>query len=294
MNRQRRILSKVISVFFLTALLAGTVFAAPEDTQEDASMDMGFFIETPSPPEGFVLEGMECLFANGTSLVLLPPASPADGFVHEEELQQELGNGLSPAVPGDGAMATWEEDGETRYVLVSSDARIFGGSYSRPLISDVEITAQGDPGSGAYPCVAFLFGGGYNDDVTGNVRITLKDSHVLYVIGGGLHGCINGTVSISSEGSDFRQELIGSSLTDPLGHSQGNGYEEEEQVYNDDTYLISQMQIALNEAGYDCGEPDGTLNAETLEAMMSYQEEHGLKVTSDVLASFLIRLNVLR
>lgn len=70
--------------------------------------------------------------------------------------------------------------------------------------------------------------------------------------------------------------------------------EEEEQLYNDDSYSILNMQIALNEAGYDCGTPDGSLGPKTLEAMQAYQEDQGLPVTTDVTASLLISLNVLR
>ena len=70
--------------------------------------------------------------------------------------------------------------------------------------------------------------------------------------------------------------------------------EEEEQLYNDDSYSILNMQIALNEAGYDCGTPDGSLGPNTLEAMQAYQKDQGMSVTTDVTASLLISLNVLR
>lgn len=70
--------------------------------------------------------------------------------------------------------------------------------------------------------------------------------------------------------------------------------DEEEQLYNDDSYSILNMQIALNESGYDCGTPDGSLGPKTLEAMQAYQKDQGMPVTTDVTAGLLISLNVLR
>ena len=59
-------------------------------------------------------------------------------------------------------------------------------------------------------------------------------------------------------------------------------------------HSILNMQIALNEAGYYCETADGSLGPKTLEAMWAYQKDQGMSVTTDVTASLLISLNVLR
>lgn len=52
-------------------------------------------------------------------------------------------------------------------------------------------------------------------------------------------------------------------------------------VYTD-TETVKKVQAALNEAGYDCGTPDGIAGAKTYEAMHAYQQERGLTVTDAI------------
>lgn len=95
--------------------------------------------------------------------------------------------------------------------------------------------------------------------------------------------------------TDGEEDVLGTYLVfERVTAASEESAEEEEQFYNDDSYSILNMQIALNEAGYDCGTPDGSLGPKTLEAMKAYQEDQGLPVTTDVTASLLISLNVLR
>ena len=423
-----------------------------DDVGVDASEDddAAFTIETPSAPEGFILDGRDCLFANGTPITILPPGSSVSGYVHDSEVQKALENGLGPDDPGTGAMITWKDGKEKRYVLVSNLAQVYGGAYRRPLVSDTSITVRGEDVLTDYPKLFLLVGGSLNADLTGDVQISLQESQIMNVAGGGYNGNVNGNVQIDSEGRNWSMNIIGGGVAQSEKHhveatvdgdvtmdlqgenwsvtdciigggcaeagssfaatadvtgnvtmdlagrdvyqvcagglsvsddeavpaqanvkgnttlridgilrsdlpAEGEDYDPwpglitgygmthygeakvkgevqvdaeevtpdetaaglieepiveskeleaakeaaeaaaaQEQIYNDDTYSIYNMQAALNEAGYDCGEPDGSLGPQTIEAMQAYQEDHGLVVTTDVLESLLIDLNVLR
>jgi len=392
--------------------------------------------DAPSAPEGCSLDGRDCLFANGTSITLLPPESSAGGYEHDTELQSALGNGLSPENHGNGAMIIWSEGANTRYVYVSGQAAIFGGAKERPLVSDTKIILRGEDAVNACPKVAYLFGGSLHAALTGNVRISLTESQVTCITGGGYNGNVIGNVEIKGEGRNWAMDIVGGGAAlsgtqdaqagvdgniimklqgetyaytdciagggcaitsgsctatadvtgsivmelagqdvyqvcagglayapDENGSARANvmgntslkidgvlrsdlqgddpgddwpgmitGYgmahfgeakvsgavnveaeavaaegsvkgvlaepvvengKEAETVYNSDADLIYSMQNALNDAGYDCGEPDGSLGPATIEAMQAYQADHGQEVTADVKESLLISLNVL-
>lgn len=55
---------------------------------------------------------------------------------------------------------------------------------------------------------------------------------------------------------------------------------------------IQKVQTALNEAGYECGTPDGIAGAKTYEALNAYQEANGLPVTNDITDSLLQKMNL--
>ena len=64
-----------------------------------------------------------------------------------------------------------------------------------------------------------------------------------------------------------------------------------EQVFVDWGYVY-RVQLALNEAGYDCGKADGFVGEKTFSSMNKYQEEHGLPVTRDITAALLDSLGI--
>jgi len=423
----------------------GSVTDQEEETvseEDDSSV-----IEGPSAPEGYLLDGRDCFFANGTPITILPSDASVSGAVHDTEVQDALLNDLGPDQPGTGAMITWKEGSEKRYVLVSNLAQVYGGAYQKTLISDTSITVRGEDIATDYPRLFLLIGGSLNADLTGDVRISLEESQILHVAGGGYNGNVDGNVEITAEGRNWSMNMIGGgvaqsekhhveatvdgdvtmslqgsswSVTDCIigggcavagssfaatadvtgsvlmdlagrdvyqvcagglayteaeevpakANVQGNttlrmdgllrseypaedagydpwpgiitGYgmthygeanvkgtvevdaeevtgdetalglyeepiveskateaakEAEEaalaKIYNDDTDAITDMQNALNAAGYICGEPDGSLGPQTLEAMQAFQEDHGLPVTTDVLGSLLMELGVL-
>jgi peptidoglycan hydrolase-like protein with peptidoglycan-binding domain len=45
---------------------------------------------------------------------------------------------------------------------------------------------------------------------------------------------------------------------------------------------IIQVQIMLNQLGFDIGEPDGVLGPRTREALMTFQERHSLQATGRI------------
>ena len=204
-------MKKGLSILTAVLLMAGLflpAFAAAEE------------ISGPSRPAGFVLpimmndrETRECFFANGTPITIQEPKADTAGWVHDKEIQKSLGNGFSPKKrPGTGALISWEEGQETRFVYVSGHSKVFGGSLDASVKADVRITVRGRNIKKAFPNVSFLFGGGYNGDVEGNVAITLEESQMMYVYGGGYNGSITGDVLIQSSGENWSLDLVGGGL----------------------------------------------------------------------------------
>ena len=62
-------------------------------------------------------------------------------------------------------------------------------------------------------------------------------------------------------------------------------------IYTDEE-TIEKVQEALNEAGYDCGTPDGIAGRNTYAAMNEYQEDHELPVTNDITDELLKSLGI--
>ena len=61
--------------------------------------------------------------------------------------------------------------------------------------------------------------------------------------------------------------------------------------YNDKS-IVMEVQSALNEAGYDCGKPDGIAGKGTAAAVTQYQTDKGLNVTGTITYELLISLGV--
>ena len=67
--------------------------------------------------------------------------------------------------------------------------------------------------------------------------------------------------------------------------------EKEARVFVDWKYVYA-VQSALNEAGYDCGTPDGMAGARTYDSMNRYQKDHDLPVTNDITDALLDSLGI--
>ena len=56
---------------------------------------------------------------------------------------------------------------------------------------------------------------------------------------------------------------------------------------------IKKAQAALNEAGYNCGKPDGIAGKGTAAAVTQYQTDKGLNITGTITHELLISLGVI-
>ena len=77
----------------------------------------------------------------------------------------------------------------------------------------------------------------------------------------------------------------GKSWTNPLledWKTVYGGQKLEEPVIYTDSETIQKVQTALNEAGYECGTPDGVAGSKTYEALNRYQQDNGLPVSNDI------------
>lgn len=198
-------MGKMIRIFLLLAALL--LFAA------GASGEAGKPTGTVLPIVEDENVKRECFFANGTPIMILEPAADTAGWVHDEAVQAALQNGLSPQKkPGTGSLISWTDGNETRYVYVSGNSKVFGGSLDADVEADVEITVRGTDVRKAFPNVSFLFGGGYGGDVKGNVTITLEESQMMYVYGGGYNGSVTGDILIRSAGYNWSLDMVGGGL----------------------------------------------------------------------------------
>ena len=62
-------------------------------------------------------------------------------------------------------------------------------------------------------------------------------------------------------------------------------------IYNESS-IVQIVQKALNEAGFDCGTPDGKAGAKTQEALKAYQKEKGLNVNGVITDELLDAMGV--
>lgn len=152
------------------------------------------FAEGAAEPTG----SGDTFFANGTP-IKITAAAPQGG-------QEAAIDGLTK---GEGAYISWESGGVTKYVGVSAQATVYGGSDGRTAPVSVPSTSITMTG-GTVRC---LVGGnlGANADtplatVTGNVTMHISgDAKVsTYIAGGGRdNACVNGTVSLTLDKVDL-------------------------------------------------------------------------------------------
>ena len=61
-----------------------------------------------------------------------------------------------------------------------------------------------------------------------------------------------------------------------------------------DSGIIQQVQVALNENGYDCGAPDGDKGPKTTSVIQQYQKDNGLDVTGEIDKALLSSLGLIK
>lgn len=167
---------------YLALCLAMALFAVP------------VFAEGAAEPTG----SGDTFFANGTSIFITATA-PQDG-------QETDIDGLNE---GEGAYISWVSGGVTKYVGVSAQATVYGGSDGRQAAVSVPSTSITMTGG----TVRNLIGGNLGANakaplatVTGDVTMHISgDAKVVnYIAGGGYdNACVNGTVSLTLDGVNF-------------------------------------------------------------------------------------------
>lgn len=166
----------------LALCLAMALFAVP------------VFAEGAADPTG----SGDTFFANGTPITITATA-PQDGQVTAID-------GLNA---GTGAYISWVSGGVTKYVGVSAQATVYGGSDGRQAAVSVPSTSITMTGG----TVRNLIGGNLGANakaplatVTGDVTMHISgDAKVVnYIAGGGYdNACVNGTVSLTLDGVNF-------------------------------------------------------------------------------------------
>ena len=168
----------------LALCLAMALFAVP------------VFAEGATEPTG----SGDTFFANGTPITITA-AAPQGG-------QKTDIDGLTE---GTGAYISWVSGGVTKYVGVSAQATVYGGSDGRQEAVSVPSTSITMTGG----TVRNLIGGNLGAKakaplatVTGNVTMHISgDAKVSnYIAGGGYdNACVNGTVSLTLDGVNFAE-----------------------------------------------------------------------------------------
>lgn len=143
----------------------------------------------------------DTFFANGTPITIQASA-PSEGT---PVTLSDFTEG------GTAAFIVWEDSGQTKYVGVSADANVYGGSDGRQAavsVPSTNITMTGGT-------VRNLIGGNLGANaktplatVTGNVTMHISgDAKVSnYIAGGGRdNACVNGTVSLTLDGVNFAE-----------------------------------------------------------------------------------------
>ena len=101
---------------------------------------------------------------------------------------------------------------------------------------------------------------------------------------------------LASDGTigEMTQKACGVDLTpvlpkDASGSDASGGGEEDSAVYSDPE-TIRDVQILLNEAGYDCGTADGIAGSRTNEAVMAYKADNGLNAENADITGEMLKL----
>lgn len=166
----------------LALCLAMALFAVP------------VFAEGAADPTG----SGDTFFANGTSIFITATA-PQDG-------ERTTIDGLTE---GTGAYISWVSGGVTKYVGVSAQATVYGGSDGRQAAVSVPSTSITMTGGTVHNLIGGNLGAKAKAPlatVTGDVTMHISgDAKVRnYIAGGGYdNACVNGTVSLTLDGVNF-------------------------------------------------------------------------------------------
>lgn len=166
----------------LALCLAMALFAVP------------VFAEGAADPTG----SGDTFFANGTPITITATA-PQDGQVTAID-------GLNA---GEGAYISWVSGGVTKYVGVSAQATVYGGSDGRQAAVSVPSTSITMTGGTVHNLIGGNLGAKAKAPlatVTGDVTMHISgDAKVRnYIAGGGYdNACVNGTVSLTLDGVNF-------------------------------------------------------------------------------------------
>lgn len=166
----------------LALCLAMALFAVP------------VFAEGAAEPTG----SGDTFFANGTSIFITATA-PQDG-------ERTTIDGLNA---GEGAYISWVSGGVTKYVGVSAQATVYGGSDGRQAAVSVPSTSITMTGGTVHNLIGGNLGAKAKAPlatVTGDVTMHISgDAKVRnYIAGGGYdNACVNGTVSLTLDGVNF-------------------------------------------------------------------------------------------
>lgn len=151
------------------------------------------FAEGAAEPTG----SGDTFFANGTPITITA-AAPQGG--------QETDIGLTK---GTGAYISWVSGGVTKYVGVSANATVYGGSDGRREAVSVPSTSITMTGGTVHNLIGGNLGAKAKAPlatVTGDVTMHISgDAKVRnYIAGGGYdNACVNGTVSLTLDGVNF-------------------------------------------------------------------------------------------
>ena len=153
------------------------------------------FAEGAAEPTG----SGDTFFANGTPITITA-AAPQGG--------QETDIGLTK---GTGAYISWVSGGVTKYVGVSANATVYGGSDGRREAVSVPSTSITMTGGTVHNLIGGNLGAKAKAPlatVTGDVTMHISgDAKVRnYIAGGGYdNACVNGTVSLTLDGVNFAE-----------------------------------------------------------------------------------------
>ena len=173
----KRFLAVCIALCLAMALFAVPVFAEGADEPTGSS---------------------DTFFANGTPITITAAAPPGG--------QVTAIDGLNA---GEGAYISWVSGGVTKYVGVSAQATVYGGSDGRQAAVSVPSTSITMTGGTVHNLIGGNLGAKAKAPlatVTGDVTMHISgDAKVRnYIAGGGYdNACVNGTVSLTLDGVNF-------------------------------------------------------------------------------------------
>lgn len=153
------------------------------------------FAEGAAEPTG----SGDTFFANGTPITI-QASEPSEGT------QVTLSDFTEK---GTAAFIVWEDSGQTKYVGVSANATVYGGSDGRQAAVSVPSTSITMTGGTVHNLIGGNLGAKAKAPlatVTGDVTMHISgDAKVRnYIAGGGYdNACVNGTVSLTLDGVNF-------------------------------------------------------------------------------------------